>query len=1115
MNKMLAFVLVALLARTSPALAQEIVLTAIPGRTGSISKTGLDVAVYLRWDITEGAFPVDLVRFELFRNGTKIATLPYAVADATTIEAAYALPANDRRERELYAWLAAELDPEGVGDQASFPEWVFDKLTSDTYWTYFASRIDPTLAGLLGLGYVDVGVAVSGVLDYRLDGVLWAGTGLPERTVKLGFAQVNAGVAWSAPAAATFAQIAPDDFRRCDAPEAMKAHGVVALDWGMPGVGAPERFGVAQAIAGWDLYRTSAPLGGSAVAPPRDLAAQAAALTHDAAGHVHFAGLTQVNDQPILGSADLPPVEPGYQSWAPASARYLATLSETLAQGMRPGERYAYYLVARDVTGNYGATLATIVDLPDLLAPPTPWNVRTTRRVAVRDITGVTPDTMIIRWPQVDLLNFVEDHARRTYCNLEDAKFTRELSFVDAPSCPAPSEGTPVSVSLRVDHYDIYRFASAAEASGFTDADGDGVADRAERNAVGDPLATPGFSTPGTACDPLQVPLGSTSYKVDTVPSSEATTGGDGRYRLEWSGTVGPEDAGKVFWYRIVAVAEGGARSPMSAPVRAVMPAYRKTAKRAFDPPETCVESIELFPCTGGDTAAIDTTGDAALVRYSCGTDTWDFPLAPGGLPGQLESVPWANGQCGDNGTMTMPCLGDTVHVEFFDGDGNLIQSTTLPNYNGTACVCARLSEECVDPPFTVLPGSFDPVPYDPDSECLAVYRRIGSRLQRIEVICDTLVTDFSDYYSADLLGGTICLYTAVQGPNGAITPKFPLGCEEVPEAAAEEPQVAGLSFPGSTTALLRIIPPEQPVLGFVAEVRRADGSQRVSTFVQLGALGALGDVSKSIDIGAAPPAGVVEEWCLRARTVISRTAALVITDSLSDWSPDVCAFRMTHGTPAPTYLPWPALPTPPEGVPLDALYLDGDGLPIVHLASYDPCAGTSLGPVPICDGKPEGAGDEIPACYQPILALEDGECRGSCERLDAALAGTLGFVAYRQSRPDQTSTPSDFVQISPLIDRAHCEGVTEDELPPGFFWYPSFGDELDLLADPYIAFAYFKDTDDGATVEPWKGIELYFIDRYPHSDDSGIQYRYQFVWFDARGEPASFRTSNWIKAER
>ena len=45
----------------------------------------------------------------------------------------------------------------------------------------------------------------------------------------------------------------------------------------------------------------------------------------------------------------------------------------------------------------------------------------------------------------------------------------------------------------------------------------------------------------------------------------------------------------------------------------------------------------------------------------------------------------------------------------------------------------------------------------------------------------------------------------------------------------------------------------------------------------------------------------------------------------------------------------------------------------------------------------------------------------------------------------------------------------------------------------------------------PWDQPSLVFLDRYPNV--VGYEYRYQFVYLDARGEILRSRTSSWVTA--
>ncbi|MBT9554377.1 MAG: hypothetical protein IV100_00055 [Myxococcales bacterium] len=1106
-------------ALSAPAFAQEdqLVFSAIPSRAGSLSAPGGNSVVWLSWsdpsDIT------GLSHFRVHRDGAVLATVPYETATPAAIDALYAEPHNARRALEALGFTALpELDANG-NFLAGLGDAVADKLGGDTFWSHFVSRLDPNVAIARGLGYLD-STAV-GTVRYELYGVIPASGTAPEQVLRLGAATVDTSAPWLAPAVTGFRILEADELARCDGPESMKAHGVVAFDWSLPGTGAPEQFALSQAIAGFDIYRSVLP---SASAPTRDLAAEAALLTHDDTGWLTFDGLVRVNDLTILASAGERGDEPGYEAWAPVAPQYSVGRLEAAQSGMRPGERYAFYCVPRDITGNYGETTGVLGRVPDRLAPPTPWNLDTVRRPARlgASTSGGNADTLALQFPAVNLVNFVEAHPTRRYCNLEDARVSHELSFVTGVDCPTPDQGEAFSVSLRVSHYDIYRFEAPSDASGFVDSDGDGVADALERTSVESAEPGPSFSLPGSACDPAASPLGAPSFKVGTISADPASADyadhavmKRGRLGFEWADVVAPEDAGRVYWYRVVAVGDGGARSPMSAPVRAMFPAYRQITKRASDPPETCQYHMVMGACEQLGRPGQDKTGDAAAVRYRCDGRMWQFPMNPPGAPtGETAvSAPWAPGDCGGNDlSITNHCYGDDVTVEFLDADGAVIATTVIEDFRSDVdCPCAWLDETCVDPPFTVKPGAFAPIPYDHETECLSIYRRIGDRLQRIETICDE-VTDFDPYYDVDLLGGTVCLYTAVYGANGTLTPTFPLGCESADTAAAEVPQIAGIVFDaGDGFADVSVIPPEQPTIGFITEVSRADGTDRVSSFIAAGDVGALGELTGPVDLGPAPTTGVIEEWCVRARTVVSSTAAATVTDTLSDWSPSLCALRAGPAAVTPVYIPWPTIPTPPEDDPLEAVYMQDDGFAIIHLDSLSLKCNDIQG-LPACDG--DGATDQTSGiCLLPFALLTNPDCSATCADVNAALSGDLGFVVYRQGRPNEDVASSDYAQVSPLIDRIHCQGFDLDALPgpKPDWWTPSPGDELEYVADPWIGLADFSGSYGGATGAPWNGPELFFVDRAPHI--AGWQYRYQFVWFDTRGEIARTRTSSWVQA--
>ena len=98
--------------------------------------------------------------------------------------------------------------------------------------------------------------------------------------------------------------------------------------------------------------------------------------------------------------------------------------------------------------------------------------------------------------------------------------------------------------------------------------------------------------------------------------------------------------------------------------------------------------------------------------------------------------------------------------------------------------------------------------------------------------------------------------------------------------------------------------------------------------------------------------------------------------------------------------------------------------------------------------------------------------------------------MAYRQER-NGAGVASEFYQVSPEVPMAWCRSV----LPSS-----------DVLEDPVLKYASFV-----SEPAPWNVLSMVFLDRVPHI--AGYDYRYQFVYFDGRGEISGYRTSNWITA--
>jgi hypothetical protein len=283
-------------------------------------------------------------------------------------------------------------------------------------------------------------------------------------------------------------------------------------------------------------------------------------------------------------------------------------------------------------------------------------------------------------------------------------------------------------------------------------------------------------------------------------------------------------------------------------------------------------------------------------------------------------------------------------------------------------------------------------------------------------------------------------------------------------------------------------VPPEQPSLGTLVEYWRAGGSDddvfRKTVFFPHPEKTAVdGPLTQAVLLDDPVNPGSPdweEDWCFRART-IGRAPPGEEEDALSGWAGPRCDVRTAPGFELPQYLGWPQIPAPPEGPALQALYLPGDGLTAVWLAaapsgcvSFHDCFDISQN-----------------ACF-PNLGQEVSlqvECPGYCDELEAAFQGEGGFVAYRQER-DGAGVAGEFYQVSAHVPGVHCvdDGLSQQLADPVIHWISMFNE-----------------------APPWNQQSLMFLDRYPNA--VGTQYRYQFVYFDARGEITGYRTSNWVTA--
>ena len=1134
MCRTLVAVMAGVLAFAGNAVAEgnQFYFTAMVAPMGSMSAPGSNAkAVFLRWDVVEGVLPADLKEVVLLRDGNELARVnPNLLMTVAEINGIYSGAFQERRRLEMERWLS-ESGPEN----GSIGEKVLSKLQTDSFWGAFASRVDFSIALARHRGFLDT-TATAGNHTYELQAV---SSGAPAVIRRIGQLTIDTTVFKTIPAAVNFKQVAQ---ARCDAPDRAKDDGAVYLNWGMPGATAVERIANNLMTAGFDIYRTTANVeaivGG---APTNNIRALAAAASHDANGNVVLAGLEKVNDQPVLVTPNQLATESAKLGWNPEMSQFQETASEVVARGLKPGDTRAYYLVPRDFTGNYGATIGAYITVPDLTPPVAPWHVHTTlNSAAAADV-----DKFMLEWPAVDARNYADDHqVNRQYCNLGTALSDGELAFVAADeNCAATS---PAVVKLDAVKYLVYRFDNIQTARNFSDSDGDGFSDIAER-FVPDPLNHPDITRPtdtslvGTpSYDPAKdacAPAGLTGPAlVATVTSAAVVTRNDGRkvFQFKDATPVPPPGATEspVYWYRIASVDNRGNISSLSKPIRAFFPSRQFPARSGLagtiqvGKASVCsyVTSLQdnfllLYPY------GRDLSGDAKTMQVSCSSASGatsaqvDFAIKPqlfGGMGARLaaDACTQFRQVCGSPTALTTGYLDNsgTVMASYTFNSADLAYCPLMNHRTELSKTCAGGGTNLVtySPPGEVVdPGEWPLINYT-GSQCIKVYREIGGNSEHYETLCPP--QDWPVKLDMASLGGEkVCISVAEMTNDGEVSAKVQIPCVVMaPDGPPAAPQLTGYTFSSATNAsTLSWLPPEQPVAGTIIEWfwKGADSSVGQTMFSKfVGHAGHSRQDGSLQDVLALTPeqtgTGWQEEWCVRARSVGYAKSGNE-EDALSAWSPQYCSVRLPATVAAPTYLPWPKIPTVKKLGDLHADFLPGllTGTPVIRLSDSEIVfpPNTAITQVPVCSDTGQG-------CV-PVLP-QIGYTTSFCSILQNSVSGGLGFVAYRQGssvapidaygNPINEQQYGDYMQVSPLIDRMQCAVKNWLNLA-GLQPYAE-------INDPFIYLLYLG----GYDFTNWPGYRMAFVDWHPHVYKHW--YRYQLVYFDSKGEITGYRQTNWVQ---
>lgn len=1046
-------------------------------------------AVHLRWGVTEGELPADVVRFEIEIEGEAVFETPAQPRpSAADVRAAYA---PYPRHQALAAARIRE-----AGEARDFASVTADRVAgrdaNDAHWRRLAGRLDPVLAQLSGRGVI-LRDGANGT--YRLFAVA-----ADRRRALLGEVTIGAN--------ATVAQ-APDDARqvfelgRCDGPEVGRADGVVALTWQLPG--APrsvDRLAYGLDLAGFELYRADA---AQTDVDAADFPRLGAGAALDGSGMPRLAGLTRVNTSPI---APTPAPEGGkdarYKAYNPDFAQWLETADEIAKAGLKPGDTRAYFIVARDVTGNFGGAARVDVTVPDALAPPAPWSVRALPQQT--DARG--SESLRLIWWHVDARNFHDARPGRTWCNLATAATDGRLSFAGGDGDCATPAGV---VNVNVASYKVYRFDDQVRAAQFTDTDGDGVSDAAERDQQAGNL-----STPGQACDPDAQPVNAINYLVPGVVPR--VTRRNGRAVVEVIDPLGPTLRKDThYWYRIAAVGRNGRIGVLSAPIRGFFPDLSKPARLDAADMQAgyCPIRVTAGQRLGSTAVVIDETALAVEAEFICNGE-YRYAREPlielDGQRGVIVPVPR---RC--NST-----------VRLYDASGRVIAQAQytrpeLPERESDPGFNVRVFQDCANPE-ALVDGQTAPTPHlfrvplnMPPRTCVDLMRTINGRRERLTTLC----TPGEAWYSElrPLSGALACYSAQPVNDNGVTGTLIPLPCVRAPEVAAPAaPSLDSFIFEGRR-AIVNWRAPATHIGGILLEWRQVsgDGAGDVSGAKYVSAPGDTtpgSGFTTTFDVPALGPD--TERWCVRARSFGRGGDPLGQT---SDWSADLCIDRAAPGTPLPQFLGWPAVSRARDAGTLAVRYLEADQAPVIALSDLD----TPVVLPAACEVRNSRnqlvdrvcGGDDACVAGEPHVYLD---C-GICGRIDAALGDNRRFVVYRQRRDDGAHTA--YAQVSPRIDGMYCAASCADMFGcvnrEGDFLdqaFCSLNDQAQVACDanrapegvfdPYVKLLTFDQADD------WPVTTLAFVDRTPHA--AGAEYRYQVVYFDARGEVTAKRTTPWLR---
>lgn len=842
-------------------------------------------------------------------------------------------------------------------------------------------------------------------------------------------------------------------------------------------------------------------------------------------------------------------------TWRPTFASMTVSAEQVKTLGLKPAQELCVHVAAVDRAGQIGATRSALARVADFEKPPAPWDVRVdTETESVYDtVLRVTETTerFSLNWRPVTAQSLL---ARNGDVVLDPT--TGNPRLVPAVNCNPASTGrlewartvaecaNPAArgfANLEIAEYLVYRFDNEPAVARFLDTDGDGFADPDERVSDLDP---------GAACVPTAPESSNTSVLVGRIPAN-ATVLEEGSnlptYRFVDNTPTG-ESKGDVFWYVIAARATNGWVGPMSAPVRGIFHDHlpmRPPAGSVFGTCEPEVAAVEPdLPIVALDMSDGQRALGGKVRLYCLSTNELMDPMARK-LFGYIGEAPfleserpafsgpprvstdrpqtdalydavtatWRAGQlAGLRGGF--PCL---VYAEVLDAGGRLI-ATSDPEEDlvGQGSESGDFGIQLFDGCTTSAP---EPVkqgqiltgplivtlpPGTPATVCIDInYEADDGNLFKLKSLCGAGTTETDP---PDNGGELQCFSVAYRGPNFVPGPQTSHTCvKKKTKTPPSPPSLWSLGLPHDQDAgTLRWKPPAGPIAAIILQVEEPLTGVFRTEFLVAGQPDELGYLTSAIVLKSndgfpiRPPPGVVQNWCVKARSV-SATTTSDTGGMLSDWTGSLCGPRALPETPLPSYLPWPTMDSPPTSAKVYPTgYLAREGVPFVTLGAFEsnavwPAPDTTFDP----DNTTPPCGEEVaancytthvpgaPSCIEPEddTQFTSSTCIDACVEFQRVAAPFNDSIVYRKSRADAGSPWGPWVQVTPLLNRPLCFSGT-----PRTQWN-RFG-----LRDPSFVAARFA-ADEAAPARH----EVAFIDRFPH--EPGTLVTYAFVRFGTEGQ--------------